>query len=138
MTVESHGSLLWGGTKSTPTHACRMMWSSNGNVAIVVSMETGEMRRAAKADKNQAEIVSAFRTFGCSVLHLHQVGGGCPDIAVGLNKKTALVEIKDGGKAKSARALTADEQKFHDSWKGSLFVVEDLGDVIALVKGLEK
>ena len=96
------------------------------------------MRRAAKVDANQKEMVDAFRTFGCSVLHLHQVGGGCPDIAVGLNKKTVLVEIKDGDKVKSKRVLTADEQKFHDGWKGSLFVVEDLGDVIALVKGLEK
>jgi hypothetical protein len=32
----------------------------------------------------------------------------------------------------------ADEEKFHSEWLGSLFVVENLGDVIALVNGLEK
>ena len=94
--------------------------------------------RAARVDKNQKEIVEAFRKFGCSVLMLHTVGHGCPDIAVGKNKKTVLVEIKDGNKVKSAKELTKDEQKFHDEWKGSLFIVENLGDVIALVNGLER
>lgn len=95
-------------------------------------------RRAAKVDRNQVEIVDAFRKFGCSVLHLHQIGQGCPDICVGKNKKSVLVEIKDGNKPKSCRELTKDEQKFHDEWLGSLFIVENLGDVIALVKALEK
>ena len=94
--------------------------------------------RASRVDKNQKEIVEAFRKFGCSVLMLHTVGHGCPDIAVGKNKKTVLVEIKDGNKVKSAKELTKDEQKFHDEWQGSLFIVENLGDVIALVNGLER
>ncbi len=96
------------------------------------------MRRAAKTDSNHQEIVAAFRKFGCSVLHLASVGGGCPDICIGLNHKSALVEIKDGKKPPSARALTKDEQKFHEEWKGSLFIVEDLEDVINLVRGLER
>jgi len=95
-------------------------------------------RIAARVDKNQKEIVEAFRRFGCSVLHLHTVGHGCPDICVGLNKKSVLVEIKDGSKTKSGKELTADEQKFHNEWKGSLFIVENLGDVIALINGLER
>jgi hypothetical protein len=72
------------------------------------------------------------------VLQLHTVGKGCPDLCIGLNKKSVLVEVKDGAKVKSARSLTKDEQKFHDEWKGSLFVVEGLSDVISLVKGLER
>lgn len=96
------------------------------------------MRRAAKVDANHGEIVAAFRKFGCSVLPLHTVGGGCPDMAVGKCKKTVLVEVKDGNKPPSARALTKDEQKFHDEWLGGVFVVENLSDVIALVKGLER
>lgn len=96
------------------------------------------MRRAAKVDSNHAEIVSAFRKFGCSVLPLHTVGGGCPDICVGKNRKSVLVEIKDGNKPPSARELTKDEQKFHEGWLGSLFIVKGLDDVIALVKGLER
>ena len=96
------------------------------------------MRRAAKIDSNQQEIVAAFRKLGCSVLPLHTVGGGCPDIAVGKNRKTVLVEIKDGNKTASRQQLTKDEQKFHAEWLGSLFVVKNISDVIALVQGLER
>ncbi len=98
----------------------------------------GAVRRAAKIDANHAEIVGAFRKFGCSVLLLHHVGNGCPDICVGKNRKTVLVEIKDGSKPPSARELTKDERKFHDEWKGSVFVVGSLSDVIALVNGLDR
>ncbi len=96
------------------------------------------MRRAAKVDRNHAEIVAAFRKFGCSVLPLHTVGSGCPDIAIGKNHKTALVEIKDGNKPASAQELTKDEQKFHEGWLGSLFIVKGLDDVITLVRALER
>lgn len=96
------------------------------------------MRRAAKTDANHQEIVSAFRKLGCSVLPLHTVGGGCPDICVGKNRKSVLVEIKDGNKPPSARELTKDEQKFHAEWLGSLFVVENVSDVFDLVRGLER
>lgn len=94
------------------------------------------MRRA-RVDSNQKEIVAAFRKFGCSVLHLHTVGGGCPDIAVGKHFKTLLVEIKDGSKPKSGRELTPDEKKFHSEWQGGIYIVESLGDVIDLVRALE-
>ena len=96
------------------------------------------MRRAAKIDTNHTEIVSAFRKLGCSVLPLHTVGGGCPDIAVGKHSKTVLVEIKDGNKSSSRKKFTKDEEKFHEEWLGSVFVVESVEDVIALVKALER
>ena len=96
------------------------------------------MRRAAKIDRNHTEVVKAFRTLGCSVLHLAAIGKGCPDIAVGKCSKTILVEIKDGSKPLSARQLTKDEEKFHSEWLGGVFVVKDLSDVFALVKGLER
>ncbi len=94
--------------------------------------------RAARVDANQKELVAAFRKLGCSVLHLHKVGDGCPDLAIGLHKKTVLVELKDGSKPPSARSLTKLEEKFHADWKGILCLVEDLEDVIALVRALEK
>lgn len=95
------------------------------------------MRLAAKVDVNQKEIVAAFRKFGCSVLMLHTVGSGCPDILVAKCKRNILIEIKDGRKPLSARALTKDEQKFHESWRGDVRIVESLGDVINVVKLLE-
>lgn len=95
------------------------------------------MMRAAKVDGNSAEIIAAFRKFGCSVLPMHQLKNAC-DCAIGLNKKTVLVEIKDGRRPASQRKLTIGESKFHDSWKGAIHIVEDLSDVIALVKALER
>lgn len=96
------------------------------------------MRVAAKIDANQKELVAAFRKLGCSVLHLHSLGKGAPDLAIGKCKKTVLVEVKDGSKVASKRVLTADERKFHEGWLGSLCVVEGVDDVIALVKALER
>lgn len=97
------------------------------------------MRTAARVDENQKEIIKAFRKLGCAVLPLHQIGKGCPDLLITKGgAKAVLVEIKNGAKPASARALTTDQVKFHASWLGSIFVVKDLGDVLALVKGLER
>lgn len=92
------------------------------------------MRRAAKVDSNQAEVVAAFRVFGFSVLHLYQVGKGCPDILLGCKKGNVLVEIKDGKKPPSARELTSDEKEFHKNWRGPIYVIETMEDVITLAK----
>ena len=51
------------------------------------------MKRAAKVDDNQSEIVAALRKVGCTVLILSSVGRGCPDIAVGRAKQNYFLEI---------------------------------------------
>lgn len=89
--------------------------------------------RAGRVDANQNEIVAAFRRLGCTVAITSNVRGGFPDIVVGIDSLNLLVEIKDGDKPKSARKLTADEQKFHDNWKGQVIIVESVEDVVALV-----
>jgi hypothetical protein len=52
------------------------------------------MRRAAKVDANQAEIVAALRKAGATVEPLHRQGGGCPDLLVGYRGENFLIEIK--------------------------------------------
>jgi pimeloyl-ACP methyl ester carboxylesterase len=81
--------------------------------------------RAARVDGNQAAIVKALRGYGCSVLHMHQIGNGCPDLAIatppddkGL-RRIGFIEVKDGTKPPSARKLTADQVEFWDEWKGA-------------------
>ena len=88
------------------------------------------MRRAAKVDANQAEIVEELRAIGCTVLLLHQVGNGCPDILVGYRGNNWLFEVKDGAKPPSARKLTDAEQKFFDEWRGQRSVVNDVYEAI--------
>ena len=69
------------------------------------------MRKIAKVDSNQSEIVKELRAVGAKVQHLHQVGSGCPDILCGFRGDLYLMELKDaGGK------LTPDERDFHREW----------------------
>lgn len=53
------------------------------------------MRRAAKIDENQPIIVEALRAAGGSVVHLHQLGQGIPDILVGLPGVTVIGRLSD-------------------------------------------
>ena len=91
------------------------------------------MRRAAKVDDNQAEIVAALRRAGCSVCILSGVGNGCPDLAVGLRGVTYLLEVKDGSKCPSKRRLTAGEQQWHEKWRGHVAVVNSVDDALDAV-----
>lgn len=52
------------------------------------------MRRAAKVDANQDEIVQTYRALGLSVTSLAGLGRGVPDLLVGYRGKLALVEVK--------------------------------------------
>lgn len=91
-------------------------------------------RRAAKVDRNQAELVAAFRAAGWSVQHLHGVGAGCPDLCVAGARAgvdvTALVEVKmPRGK------LTPDQIAWRASWVGPAYIVRSVEDVCALIEG---
>ena len=98
------------------------------------------MRRAAKTDANQTEIVKALRDAGCSVLILSSVGGGCPDLLVSsavYPHSLALLEIKDGKRPPSERKLTKDQEKFHRNWKGPIYVVTSIPEALAAVGIME-
>ena len=80
------------------------------------------VRRAAKTDDNQAEIVAALRACGYSVLSLAAVGQGCPDLLVGHPTGNILIEVKDGSKSPSRRVLTDDQVEFFNAWRGPAYV----------------
>ena len=83
------------------------------------------MRRAAKTDINQQAIVDAYRRLGASVLLLHRVGQGCPDICLGVDGLNVLQEIKmPKGK------LTPDEAEWHESWRGQVEIVRSVDEAI--------
>lgn len=83
--------------------------------------------RGAKVDLNQKAIVAALRGCGATVMHLHAVGKGCPDLAVGFRGATLLLEVKDGPKAK----LTPAQEEWHAGWKGHAAVVTSVDDALA-------
>ena len=96
------------------------------------------MRRAAKIDKNQTEIVEAMRKAGATVQSLAAVGAGVPDLLVGFKNRTALVEVKDGSKCPSARKLTPDQQQWHATWTGgTLAIVPDVDAALRVLKLME-
>lgn len=94
------------------------------------------MRRAAKVDANQPEIVEAFRSAGCHVAHTHTLGQGFPDLIVKGKTRMVMVEVKDGSKPPSAQALTPDELEFAEKWDGHYYVVRSVDDVQTLARFL--
>lgn len=90
------------------------------------------MRQRARVDDNHGQIAEALRAAGCTVLHLHQVGGGCPDVLAGIDGRNLLIEIKDGSKPPSRRQLTADESAFHATWRGQIAVVSTVAEALEL------
>ncbi len=96
------------------------------------------MAFAKRIDRNQNEIVELFRKLGCSVLILSSVGKGCPDILVGMNGSNYLFEIKDGNKCGSQQKLTEAEQKFFDTWKGQVFLINSVDCVLEFINSIRK
>jgi len=89
---------------------------------------------ARRTDSNHAWIVKAFRDLGCSVFDTSRVAGGFPDILVGKNGITVLVEIKADDKKK----FTAAQDMFMLNWRGSTVSrIQDIDGVIRLVKMLD-
>jgi Holliday junction resolvase len=94
------------------------------------------MRRAAKVDANQAEIVAALRAVGATVTPLHAVGQGCPDILAGYGGLNFLLEVKDGAKPPSARKLTPDQVSWHDTWRGQVAVASSVKEALKIIGAL--
>lgn len=89
------------------------------------------MAYAKKVDSNQKNIVEALRQIpGVSVAVTSSLGEGYPDLTIGRQGKTYLVEIKDGDKSPSKRKLTDDEQQFKDNWTGHYAVCNNLEEVL--------
>jgi Holliday junction resolvase len=90
------------------------------------------MRRAAKVDSNQEQIVSALRAAGASVQSLAAIGKGCPDLLAAKGGAMFLFEVKHGkGKTNELQA------KWHIGWNAAVHVVygpEDALRVIGAVK----
>ena len=93
------------------------------------------MRRAARIDANQQEIVKALQSIGCSVAPLSTVGNGMPDLLVGARGVNYLLECKDGDKPPSERKLTPDQERWHAAWKGQTAVVYCVEDALRAVSG---
>jgi hypothetical protein len=95
------------------------------------------MRRASKVDDNHAEVVKALRKIGAKVVDLSRVGGGVPDLLVGIAGKWLLIEVKDGAKTASRRRLTPAQARWHLEHAGlPAFVVTSPHEAIRAVMAI--
>jgi hypothetical protein len=98
-----------------------------------IFLRTNPMRRAARRDANEGDIIKAMRAEGAYVKVINDEG--LFDLLVSYRGETLLIECKDGAKPPSARRLTDAEQKFHDEWPGSdLYIVNSVEEAIALLR----
>lgn len=91
-------------------------------------MGGGNVRRAARIDSNQTEIIERLRAIGCSVLPLHVIGKGCPDLLVGFGGTNILIEVKS-----QRGKLTPDQVDFHSRWRGAIAIARSVDEAMAIV-----
>lgn len=84
------------------------------------------MRRAARVDGNQSEIVAALREIGCDV----KVIGLPVDLLVGYRARNFLVEVKDPN---GSNKLTPGQKEFIATWRGQVRVCRSPEEAVRLV-----
>ena len=96
------------------------------------------MRRAARRDANEKEVITALREAGAFVKAVNDEG--LFDLIVGYIgpsgcEHVLFLEVKDGAKPPSARALTPAEAKFHEEWPlSNLHIINSVEEAIALLR----
>ncbi len=76
------------------------------------------MRRAARVDETQADIVAALRKAGASVLDMSAVGGGFPDLVCGFRGLTLLMEVKNPNTRYGRRGFNKNQIRWQETWNG--------------------
>jgi Holliday junction resolvase len=77
-----------------------------------------------KTDATQGDIVDALRKAGATVVSLHAVGAGVPDLLVGIRGQTFVLEVKCAkNKRGDAKPLTPAQIVWHQQWRGQLAIV---------------
>lgn len=95
------------------------------------------MRRAARIDANQPEIVAALRKVGAKVAHLH-VAPGLLDLLVGFRGRLYWMEVKNSALPPSARTLTEAEEVVFSEWRefvavGAIAKVESVEQALRVI-----
>lgn len=94
------------------------------------------MRRAARIDENQPDIVKALRQIGAAVTPLHRVGGGVSDLLVSFRQKWFVLEIKNPMKPKADQELTPDQKKWIGLQHAPVFTVRSSVEAINFLQAV--
>lgn len=87
-------------------------------------------RFAAKADRNQPEIVAALKAAGCDVMFI----GKPVDLLAAKNGVNYLLEVKvPKGKGEPGGRLTPEQEEFFANWRGQKAVVRTAEEALQVV-----
>ena len=86
------------------------------------------MRRAAKADGNQHQIVKALKAIGAKVYYIKEP----VDLLVGYRGKNSLLEVKD-----IHGRLTKAQEEFMQTWPGQAWIVQSVDQALEAIIGKE-
>ena len=92
------------------------------------------MRRDAKVDANQGEIVSALQAAGCSVF----VAGRPVDLIVGARNVTILMEVKNPKTSYGRRGANSNQSRFMEDWRGGPVAIVDSPEAALRAVGVVK
>lgn len=96
-------------------------------------------RRANRIDANHRLIADTFLSAGCSVQSLADIGNGCPDLLIAIDRHTTfVVEVKDPLQPASKRRMKPKQIAWHAKWPGASFVVETPDQALRIVNHLRK
>ena len=70
-----------------------------------------------RQDANASAIIAALKRCGATIIDMHTVGGGVPDIVCGYHGRNVLMEIKARPKATNA-GVRDRQETFARDWKG--------------------
>jgi len=89
------------------------------------------MRRAARTDDNQHELVEALKKIGAKCYFI----GKPVDLLVGYRNRNLLLEVKRHDKKGWKSELTQEQKDFIDTWPGDVQVVYSVDEAISAVVG---
>jgi hypothetical protein len=95
---------------------------------VVGAGKAGGVRRAAKVDANQEQIVSALRAAGASVQSLASIGKGCPDLLVAFRQAMYLLEVKRGTAKPNPM-----QYDWHADWMAEVYVVRTADEALRVI-----
>lgn len=81
------------------------------------------MKYGTKKDANHHEVVDALKKAGAYVIDMSHVGCGFPDLIVGFQGKTMLMEIKNLKTAYGKKGLNKNQLKWREQWTGGTYCV---------------
>jgi hypothetical protein len=93
---------------------------------------------ACKKDANHNEIVEAMTKAGAYVLDMSHVGRGFPDLIVGFQNMTILMEIKNPKTNYGKKGLNKNQLKWKEQWTGGTYCVVDSVEAALRMIGVVK